>query len=372
MDEARLFSSARASSSNASAWALGPCSACRIRVGNAGWAAVLAAAALLATAGVWAGTRARDAPVLATFLVVGDWGRLGQYNQSGVAALMGRKAALEQPDFVISTGDNFYESGLMSPSDEAFQVSFANLYSAPGLQVPWYAVLGNHDYGDNCDHAESEPPGCSTAGREFYSPLHQLDTALVAADARWHLQRSYQLVMAGGRVDLFFIDTSPFVQKYYDTEWADRIGGLTEQSWREGLAELSTLLARSRADWKIVIGHHPPRSNGHHNNTQELLDLLEPVMEEHGVRAYLSGHDHNLEHIHLPGASVNYVISGGGSKSDRGFIGAAHSQFQWPASGFVAARLTGDELVLEYLCYTAGAAGDDLEPCYVVRIPRLP
>jgi hypothetical protein len=30
----------------------------------------------------------------------------------------------------------------MSPADEAFQVSFANMYSAPGLQVPWYAVLG--------------------------------------------------------------------------------------------------------------------------------------------------------------------------------------------------------------------------------------
>ena len=30
----------------------------------------------------------------------------------------------------------------MSPSDDAFQVSFANLYNAPGLQVPWYAVLG--------------------------------------------------------------------------------------------------------------------------------------------------------------------------------------------------------------------------------------
>jgi hypothetical protein len=30
----------------------------------------------------------------------------------------------------------------MSPADEAFQVSFADMYSAPGLQVPWYAVLG--------------------------------------------------------------------------------------------------------------------------------------------------------------------------------------------------------------------------------------
>jgi hypothetical protein len=33
-----------------------------------------------------------------------------------------------------------------------------------------------------------------------------------------------------------------------------RAGGLTEQSWQEGLAELTTLLARSRAEWKIVIG----------------------------------------------------------------------------------------------------------------------
>ena len=36
--------------------------------------------------------------------------------------------------------------------------------------------------------------------------------------------------------------------------WRARTGGLTEQSWQEGLAELETLLARSRAEWKIVIG----------------------------------------------------------------------------------------------------------------------
>lgn len=29
----------------------------------------------------------------------------------------------------------------------------------------------------------------------------------------------------------------------------------------------------------LAAGHHPPRSNGHHNNTQELLELLEPIME---------------------------------------------------------------------------------------------
>ena len=52
----------------------------------------------------------------------------------------------------------------------------------------------------------------------------QLDAALVTADARWHLQRAYQLPLAGGRAELFFFDTSPFVQKYYQTAWADRVG----------------------------------------------------------------------------------------------------------------------------------------------------
>ena len=47
----------------------------------------------------------------------------------------------------------------------------------------------------------------------------------MAADARWHLQRAYQLSLAGGRAELFFFDTSPFVHKYYETAWADRIGG---------------------------------------------------------------------------------------------------------------------------------------------------
>ena len=35
---------------------------------------------------------------------------MGSNNQSEVAALMGAKAELLQPEFVISTGDNFYPS----------------------------------------------------------------------------------------------------------------------------------------------------------------------------------------------------------------------------------------------------------------------
>lgn len=41
-------------------------------------------------------------------------------------------------DFVISTGDNFYDNGLTSLHDSLFQDSFSKIYIAPSLQKPWY------------------------------------------------------------------------------------------------------------------------------------------------------------------------------------------------------------------------------------------
>ena len=53
--------------------------------------------------------------------------------------------------------------------------------------------------------------------------------------------------------------------------------------------------------------------------------------QEAGVQAYFAGHDHNLEHIHVRDALPHYLISGGGSKSDRPFIDNVDSHFQVPA-----------------------------------------
>lgn len=41
-------------------------------------------------------------------------------------------------DFIISTGDNFYDSGLTDENDPAFEDSFTNIYTAPSLQKQWY------------------------------------------------------------------------------------------------------------------------------------------------------------------------------------------------------------------------------------------
>jgi len=41
-------------------------------------------------------------------------------------------------DFVVSTGDNFYENGLTGTDDQAFEQSFTDIYTAKSLQKPWY------------------------------------------------------------------------------------------------------------------------------------------------------------------------------------------------------------------------------------------
>ncbi|KAL0415572.1 UNVERIFIED_CONTAM: Purple acid phosphatase 17 [Sesamum latifolium] len=76
------------------------------------------------------------------FLVVGDWGRKGEFNQSRVAFQMGRIGEALDIDFVVSTGDNFYDNGLEGEDDPNFLHSFANVYTADSLQRQWFA--GNY------------------------------------------------------------------------------------------------------------------------------------------------------------------------------------------------------------------------------------
>ena len=52
----------------------------------------------------------------------------------------------------------------------------------------------------------------------------QLDVRLADRDARWHCERFFTLTLAGGQVDMFFIDTSPGVASYRTAPWAANPG----------------------------------------------------------------------------------------------------------------------------------------------------
>jgi hypothetical protein len=60
---------------------------------------------------------------------------------------------------------------------------------------------------------------------------------------------------------------------------------------------------------------------------------VEPLLAKYGVQAYLAGHDHDLEHIHVAGQLTHHIVSGAGSQIRPEFAGAQDSRFQAGAQG---------------------------------------
>ncbi|KAK5839621.1 Purple acid phosphatase 3 -like protein [Gossypium arboreum] len=263
-----------------------------------------------------------------SFLVIGDWGRKGAYNQSQVALQMGKVGEKLGIDFVISTGDNFYEKGLATPYDPHFKHSFTNIYSANSLQKQWYSVLGNHDYRGDVQA--------------------QLSPILRKIDSRWLCLRSF--LVNTEIAEFFFIDTTPFVDEYFRNpkhQKFDWRGVIPRNKYlTRVLKELRCSLRESVGKWKIVIGHHPIRSIGHHGQTKELITLLLPILEAYNVDMYINGHDHCMQHLSSITSPLQFFTSGGGSKAWKGDFdyldggGDDEIKFYYDGQGFMSVELT--------------------------------
>jgi hypothetical protein len=227
------------------------------------------------------------------FIVFGDWGRAGFFNQREVAVQMGRTADEIRSRFVISTGDNFYTTGVTSVDDPKWLRSFEEIYTARSLWEPWYVTLGNHDWqGD---------------------PFAQI--AYSQRSPRWRMPDLYfttrfRLDDDSTDVLIVYLDTTPLA----DFERAELYP--MSDMWDQGaqLRWLDSTLAASNAEWKIAVGHHPiiVGSRRYRDNPHLLRDVL-PVLERHGVQAYFAGHEHNLQHLRLPDRRMEHFISGAGS-----------------------------------------------------------
>jgi tartrate-resistant acid phosphatase type 5 len=258
-----------------------------------------------------------------TFLALGDWGRGGAFHQQDLADQMAAYALKTPIRFVVSTGDNFLEYGVKSASDPLWKRSFESVYSAQSLMVPWYVVPGNHDYRGS---VEAEIQYGKT------SP-------------RWRMPDRYYTVSEPightSTLQLFFLDTSPFVGSYRSPVSITKVAG---QDPKVQLAWLDKELSASTAAWKIVVGHHPVYSAGEHGNTAELIRDVEPLLEKYHVQAYLNGHDHDLQH--LRDGPVNYFTSGAGSKTNKGGHDLRTLFSRGNTSGFMAFSLTPERMTV--------------------------
>jgi hypothetical protein len=264
------------------------------------------------------------------FLVVGDWGRMGSLPQRKVADAMASAGRQLGISFIITTGDNFYPSGVSDAKDSQWIYSFERVYDAPSLQCRWMAVLGNHDY--------------------WASPQAQVDYTFKSK--RWFMPaRYYDTSIAIGKDSILFIflDTEPMERQVrgIPTDSNKYLPGYVDDQ----LKWLKKVLGSSVAKWKIVVGHHPLHTGGsrrHNRRVKKLRNLLQPVLSDNKVNFYLSGHEHHLELL-KPKGPTHYIISGAGSET--GHVGwlKCYRRFATRQRGFVSISVSSKDWLIQFI-----------------------
>ncbi len=284
------------------------------------------------------------------FAALGDTG-LGDAGQYAGAAALDYKCRRSGCAFAVLLGDNIYQSGVTSVADPQFDTKFEMPYANNPL--PFYAVLGNHDYGGG------------GRGDEFEKGQFQVDYSAVSA--KWRMPAaSYRF--SSGPVDFVGLDTN---MQMYGIDAQQRVD---VQSW----------LSLSTAPWKIALGHHPYRSNGQHGNAGAYNGVAGvPVDSGDGVKSFmedivcgradilLSGHDHNLQWLEPDGTCVGteLIVSGAGArpKSLRGSANAGYNRtyFQAAQLGLAYLVVTPQQLTVEFV-------GENGAVLFVKTITKVP
>ena len=251
-------------------------------------------------------------PAAVQFIAFGDAGK-GNRGQRDVAAAMLDVCRARGCDFALMLGDNLYQRGFEEPRDPRMKERFDEVYLP--LDIPVYGVLGNHDY---------------ATGRDTLRAQWQVDWA---ADHNQLEMPAHFYRFEAGPATFFALDTNRVFQ------W-----GEAEQS-----AWLAQALPESTAQWTVVFGHHPYRSNGRHGNAGRYEGWKLPLVGGSALKTlcdtrlcgqadlYLAGHDHTLQSLQWCGMEL--VVSGAGATRtplvDRG----NETRFEASQLGFAWIRL---------------------------------
>ncbi|OQS00951.1 tartrate-resistant acid phosphatase type 5 [Achlya hypogyna] len=238
------------------------------------------------------------------FIVIGDFGT-GSELQAQVAASLGNfvNHTLPQASFVVSTGDQIYDHGMLSADDPIVYNKFENVYRHPALKIPWYISIGNHDCEGSIDAMLGYAKRTNNMWRfpqRYYMFDQRVDAATIV---RFVVLDVCDLVCGHAAKDRDFRctaamnDQTSAATRGVQYEWLERTLG---QAAPKGVERM----------WTVVVGHWAVHSYAGNGDTPELIAHLKPLLQKHGVHAYFNGHDHALQHIRRDGLQL--FTSGGG------------------------------------------------------------
>lgn len=219
--------------------------------------------------------------IAVSFLTFGDWGS-GTTDQRAVADAAAQYCKTQPCEFVLTLGDNFYQFGVGSTRDRKWKTYYKDVYKS--LQLPFYAVIGNHD--------------------ERGSIQAQIDYGKI--DSSWHMPGEYYSIKMPDTA------VAPIVEIFVINNGDDKFQP-EEKTW------LEKALTQSKATWKILALHKPIISNGHHGDNSS--DINYPLVSVicGKVDLVLSGHDHSFSRLRGPWdtCTIDQLIVGTGGKDLR-------------------------------------------------------
>jgi hypothetical protein len=289
---------------------------------------------------------------------VGDWGSaaLGGYhlkNAQDTAAAMQLYLKQYNPSLVLNTGDNFYYCGIQNGSDPQINEDFVALFGS--INVPWYNILGNHDYGFNPD-------------AQLW--LNQTIPTWIM-DSRYYHRR---VVLRDGLVlNVIALDTNPCVADYRGDDRAkwDPCGlqyptcepvpdecrfheNIVQQDCAAQLAWFRAALDTIDADreWVFVLGHHKANEIN--------VENFQALISDPRVHLYLNGHTHNLEHYSIHDDPKYMTTGAGGMVIMHQAQDQSQPQYQparsiWSkvVTGFTSHTFVGDDAIITEFWDTA-------------------
>lgn len=226
---------------------------------------------------------------------------------SGRVTEIGAQVAGYRPDFLLHLGDIVYPYGRHAH----YTTGFFGPFAAVLRDAPCYAILGNHDLVDAGGLQAlanlGEPRGDATGDARCFS-------------------------FAWGSVRVIGLDCD-----------ADRPDGHYDER-HPAHRFLVRELEKSEEPWIVVASHFPIRSASRQRNRGDLMLTMLPVLQQHQVSVYLSGHDHCYQRFGAPEEGLPLVVSGGGGKSlyeVRPEPGAVvKSVYHWCSAEAAGSRLT--------------------------------
>jgi 3',5'-cyclic AMP phosphodiesterase CpdA len=234
-------------------------------------------------------------------------------------------------DAGVAAGDLVYECGPEAPPDAA-PCTFAQDESAIAPSstpaparafavhdeplaflgdVPVHPALGNHDVGHARRCRMGPDPAATARAKACLAVAHR--------GPQWVMPGRHYAVDAGP-ARLIVIDSNVVVADYGGFRLDDEVAFVAAQA--DGCADRPCFL----------VGHHPPVSAGAHGRDaapEYQARMARLLAAGRGrIRAYLAGHDHDLQHLRTP-EGLDVFVSGAGS---RGRWGADLSQLSVPGA----------------------------------------